>query len=514
MLKKMSNDDKRAIAVWDDFVKAVSAATPAEINESIEDKRRRIKNLESKQEDWFKYYFPHYYSFKPARFHIDSTRAVLANPEWMEVRAWSRELSKSARTMMEILYLAMLGKKKNILLISKTADDAIRLLKPYMAELEGNNRLINDYGEQRSYGIWAEDEFRTLNGVAFRGLGWGKSPRGTRSGPIRPDVIILDDIDDDADCRNPDTMTKKMHYIENALIPTRSISNPLLMIVNGNIIARNCVVKQLYDRADRATTVNIRDENGKSTWPEKNTEGLIDRALSKLSYEAIQREYYNNPMESSDLFSEIPYIKPPKDMKSWDMLAYADPSPSNNTKSNASKKVIAIIARNRKTGQVIVLKAWIKQATNEEFVLQLFDTQAMMKQLKPDDSPKIYIENNSLQNPFYEQAIKKTIAEHERRTGQYLLISPDSRKKPPKYERVEATLQPIHGRGDFYLNATEADNPHMKTLASQFSLFSQQSAHQLDGPDCIEGGTYILLNQIVHADTQTWYSDQIPNRKY
>lgn len=47
----------------------------------------------------------------------------------------SCELSKSGRTMMEILKLAITG-KKNVLLVSNSYDNAERLLMPYMIELE------------------------------------------------------------------------------------------------------------------------------------------------------------------------------------------------------------------------------------------------------------------------------------------------------------------------------------------------------------------------------------------
>ena len=68
---------------------------------------------------------------------------------------------------------------------------------------------------------------------------------------------------------------------ENALYPTRSISEPTLVIFCGNIIAKDCCVVRAGEMADSWDIVNIRDKNGFSTWPEKNSEEDIDRTLSK-----------------------------------------------------------------------------------------------------------------------------------------------------------------------------------------------------------------------------------------
>lgn len=75
---------------------------------------------------------------------------MMAHERWYEVRAWSRELAKSARAMMEIIKLALTRRVRNVLLISNSQDNAQRLLLPFMANLEENQRIIQDYGTQKS----------------------------------------------------------------------------------------------------------------------------------------------------------------------------------------------------------------------------------------------------------------------------------------------------------------------------------------------------------------------------
>lgn len=110
---------------------------------------------------------------------------------------------------MEVLKLTLTGKKRNVILTSATATDAERLLKPFKSLLENNDRIINDYGRQQSHGSWQANEFITRKNVAFRAIGAGQSPRGTRNDEVRPDVIIIDDFDTDQDCRNPEMVDNK-----------------------------------------------------------------------------------------------------------------------------------------------------------------------------------------------------------------------------------------------------------------------------------------------------------------
>jgi hypothetical protein len=102
-----------------------------------------------------------------------------------------------------------------------------------------------------------------------------------------------------------------------------------------------------------------------------------------------------------------------------------------------------------------------------------------------------YIENNTLQDPFYTQVIKPIIysKNKERSTSVYLLG--DSRKKGGKYTRVEAKLEPLNRNGLLILNIAEKDNPHMQRCEAQFKAASPNSKI-MDAPDTIEGAVTII----------------------
>lgn len=501
--------DKTYLARWLEFRDNTLKATPIDLKETAVQKSKRIAHLEANPEEWFKYYFPNFYTANPAAFHIKATKRILANPEWYEVRSWSRELAKSARTMMEVLYLTTTGKKKTVLLISATYTDAERLLLPYKSILEKNNRIIHDYGEQESLGNWSSGEFITQKGVAFRAIGALQSPRGTRNDAARPDIIIFDDFDTDVDCRNPDTIKKKYEWAEQAAIPTRSISVPLLIIACGNIIAKYCCITEMGKKADVHEIINIRDKDGFSTWPEKNTETMIDRALKPISMSSQQKEYYNNPVQVGGIFKKVVWGKCPPLKVCENLLIYSDPATSNKDKGSSSYKGVGIIGVYK--GKYYLYKVWLDRMRQSVFVGYLYDASDFVNK-KGIDIHKNWIENNSLQDPFYEQVIKPLILTTGRERNQRISMSLDRRAKGDKFNRIEGTLEPLWRSGDLIFNIDEEKNPNMERMAEQF-LGVDPNSKFMDGPDLLEGGVWLLKNRSERRET-TYVVGQTISRKY
>lgn len=84
------------------------------------------------------------------------------------------------------------------------------------------------------------------------------------------------------------------------------------------------------------------------------------------------------------------------------------------------------------------------------------------------------------------------MAKVRRERGIQLHIRPDERKKTDKATRIEANLEPLNRMGHLILNEAERDNPHMRELADQFSLFTLNLKYPADGPDAVEGGNRII----------------------
>lgn len=492
----MKRNDLQALKRWDKLRDAVRNATVVDINETPKEQRKRIAYLERHPEEWKEYYFPNFYTAKPAAFHIVATKRILKNPEWYEVRAWSRELAKSTLSMMEDLFLFLTKVKRSKLLVSNSFDNACRLMEPYILQLEANQRIINDYGTQRKVGSWEAGEITTKTGFSIRAIGAGQSPRGTRKEDVRPDIIEFDDFDTDEECMNPDIIDKKWKWVNEAVIPTRSISKPTLVRWNGNLIADDCCVARAIEIADHTDIINIRDKDGNSTWPQKNTEAHIDRVLSTVSFAAQQKEYYNNPHTEGKVFKEIKWGKVPSFRKLPFVIIYSDPATSNKDRGKTrnaknSDKAVAMISKVGLT--YYIHKCFLDQVNNSIFVQWLYQ---MHDHVGDQTQAYVYIENNTLQDPFYEQVLRPLIFTEGEKRGSVLPILPDDRRKPDKYFRIEGTLQPLNEMGLLVFNEDEKNDPHMRRLADQFKSVSPRSK-TMDGADCVEGGVWILNNKLL-----------------
>lgn len=482
----MKVTDRQAIKSWDEYRKQVEKATTIDLKETAVDRAKRVEKLEKNFEAWAKWYFPNYYSSAPAAFHIAASKRWLKNTRWYEVRAWSRELAKSSRAMMEDLYLMLTKKARVKLLISHSWDNAARLTMPYKINLESNHRIINDYDEQQSIGNWEDGNFVSKMGFMIGAVGAGQSPRGFRLEEVRPDIIDFDDIDTDEDCRNPETVKKKWKWIEQAVIPTVSVSGNKRIRFNGNIIAKYSCITEAIKMADHSEVINIRDKNGKSTWA-RNTEADIDWMLSKVGYVSRQQEYFNNPITEGTIFKEMHYKALSALSKYQFLVCYIDLSYKSGRKNDYKFAVLM-----GKLGREYhILKTFGVQGTTRELAAGLEDINQWVKKKVP-----VYwvAEEN-----FMQDIIKKELHDNLKELGSNISITADKQSKIDKFYRIEAALEPLNSNGQLFLNEAERDNPSMKVLEEQFLVFAPGSRGHDDGPDAAEGAKKVIDSKIIES---------------
>ena len=486
----MKQSELEARRLWAEYLDSIRREIPAESLSHAELVAKR-KHLESHPVEWIQYFFPKYAKYPFAAFHLRAIDRILGHDEWYEVLSWSRELAKSTVVMFCVMFLTLTGRKRNVMLASSTQDAAIRLLAPYRANLEANARIRMFYGEQVNMGSWTDREFITKGGAAFRAVGAGNAPRGSRNDEVRPDILLVDDFDTDEECRNPDIIEKKWQWYEQAFYATRSISEPTLIVWCGNIIAKDCCVLRAAAYANHHDIVNIRDASGRSTWPEKNTEEHIDTTLSKISTASQQKEYYNNPVSEGEVFKELRWGRVPALSRFKFLVAYGDPAPGEKGRKGSSTKGVCLVGMH--SGMLYVIKCFLDHALNAEFIRWYFE----MADYVGEKAPLfLYMENNSLQDPFFQQVFKPLVQEECRRRGRMLSIKGDEQRKTDKATRIEANLEPLNRDGRMVLNQAEADNPHMKRLAEQFTLFTSALKYPADGPDQVEGAYRIIRNRV------------------
>lgn len=500
---KITPDDKRALQDWGKLIESIkrsSSINPLDTPQAIEERRKR---LEADNEAWFRYYFEQYCTADFAPFHRAATKRFFERARLYDVRAWSRELSKTGITMMQVVKAALTGVVRNVMYVSNSADNAKRLLRPIKANLEANQRIIQDYGVQMTLGQWEDGEFVARCGCAFLAVGAGQSPRGTRHENLRLDCIVYDDMDTDEECKSPNARKRfgdKWKWCEEAALPAMSVSGSYRIVFNGNLIHREGTIaraiakaKSLKAKVGHYEIVNIRDAQGRSSWAAKNSEEDIDDFLSLMSYAAGQREFYNNPISEGDIFGDMVYGECPPLDKLDAAIVYADPAPANSKSTAASYKCVVLLGMLQ--GTLYVYRCRLDHALNTKFIERFFDFRDWVQERSKTLVLRYYIECNGLQKPFHDQVFIPLLSSIGAERG-YISVREDGRDKRNKYDRIEGHLQPLYEQGRFILNREERDCPHMQRLAEQFRLITREMTAPADGPDCVEGGWWILNGMI------------------
>jgi phage terminase large subunit-like protein len=427
----MKRVNGKEIADWEHYVRNLMSATPAPV-ESQQERIARIARLKTDFAAWAKFYFPKFCDADFADFHLEFVNEVVANERCYCVRALAREHAKSVVSGLFLpLFLMANNKMKNMILISNSEDKAIDLLTPLKIALESNQRLLNDYGEQVGW-QWEKGKFVTKNGISFRALGAGQSPRGSRNEEARPDYIVIDDIDTDTESRNQRRIDEKYEWIERALIPAMSLCGTARLVAVGNIISKESCIVKMSRFATSYRVVNILDNDGKPSWHQRYTLANVNEMLAKMTYRSAQAEYFNNPISTGLIFNDLQFGEIPNLGEFQHLVCYTDPSWTSSKK--ADYKATVLIG-NIGT-KFYVVKAYCEQTTTAEMI----DWQYRIQSFVGDATAVYYhIEGNMNQETLWRPKLDERIA-----SGDIISISSDTRQKPDKFSRIESVLEPLH----------------------------------------------------------------------
>jgi hypothetical protein len=493
-MAELTKEVRQAYAQWQAECAANAHRTDYDRQETKRQQTERITRARTDYAFFVEYYFPHICTDRQtgrivpsAPFHVDAANYIKDHPRTRAVFQWARGHAKSTHMGVFIPLWLMIQEKKevrNVITVGPNESAAIRQLSDLQRELQFNLRLEHDFGRQYNSGSWAEGEFTTKTDVHFMALGRGQKPRGVKSQGNRPDYIIVDDLDDDELCLNPDRVKKAVEWTTDALFNTQGAEGGRFIMV-GNLISKTSVMSDICARPGvYITRVNVRNDAGKPSWPEMWTEERISEREQFLGFRSFQKEYMNNPINEGTVFAEMHWEEIPPLTDFPFLCCYGDPSPSNNRNSASSMKAAWLIGATG--GRYYVIDGRVGRVTNAEFVDWIYDLNMTVPQ-----EVQVFnmIENNTLQDPFYQQVFIPLFAEHDKE-GRPVGISPDERRKPDKFSRIEGNLEPLNRQGRLVLNAAKKDDPHFRRLEDQFLLLTPRLPAPADGPDCIEGAVW------------------------
>lgn len=487
MAKRISAKYREQLEVFNKKLNAVRNNTGAseqirlQQQETPIQKKDRIKKLLADYRAFASFYFPHYCKAPSAKFHIELAETLHKNPVSNLVRKWARGHAKSVNAGIIIpAWLMLKGSLKFMVLASNNETNAVDLLSDLQAELEGNEILINDFGELKGH-KWEVGNFITSKKIRFKAIGRGQSPRGLRNGADRPDYILCDDLDDDRLVQNPKLTQRAYDWMIGALKGCFDLNGGRFVIV-GNLISKTSILQKACDNPSfDVQQVNALDDEGNPSWSEFYTKERILARIEEAGYRLAQREYFHNPITEGSVFKKDWFqykIMPP--LSAYQVLvAYTDPS-FKNKKSNDYKATVLI----GKIGSEYHLrKAFVRQVSVSKMVdwhYTIYDW------VDGQGAVNYWMEANFTQDLLLEDFDK---AADEK--GFPIPIQGDKRNKPNKYARIEA-MSPIFERGFFYIDAQEKDNADITRLVEQFLLIEPGSKSPDDAPDAVEGAIYIL----------------------
>lgn len=476
-------------------------------------------------------YFPHYIKAAPSELHkhlYADLPAMLTKPA-SSARKGHRKLKIAPRgaakstlaSQIFPLWCALRQVKRFIIIVMDAYEQAALMLEAIKVELENNPRLAHDFPEFAGAGRrWREGEIVTRNEVMLLGAGSRQKLRGRRFGPFRPDLVILDDIENDENVASPDYRKKLESWVLKVVFELGPADGSIDVLIVGTVLHFDAVLVRLSKMASVETAhfkavldwpermdlwerwqevyLNVgedealefyqenraeMDRGARVNWPEMEPlyQLMVKRADSLSTFLS---EKQGEPVSELSPFREITFwvVKVPK----WIFFGAVDPSLGRHGQQR-DPSAILIGGFDPETGVLDVVEASIRKRLPDVIIA---DTIAMAREFKPC---LWFIEAVQFQEFLRTEIMKRAVLQE--------VALPAIPVNPivDKALRIER-LQPPIAAGLIRLHQSQS------VLIEQLRQWPS-GAHD-DGPDCLEmlwtgavhhGGRAMLGGQILTA---------------
>ncbi|MBI4795673.1 MAG: hypothetical protein HY790_07520, partial [Deltaproteobacteria bacterium] len=178
-------------------------------------------------------YLPHYFSKAPAPFHYELVGFLEQRGDEVVTAvavAAPREFAKTTVCAFGYVLHQICFNRRNFILIGSDSEDLASDLTGYLyLELLYNERLHQDFG-QLVKANRAVDDFVTVNDIRVKARGRGQRLRGLKHRQWRPDLVILDDLENDVNVRNPEIVQQILDWVKSAVYPALDAQGSLMVI--------------------------------------------------------------------------------------------------------------------------------------------------------------------------------------------------------------------------------------------------------------------------------------------
>lgn len=327
------------------------------IQKNLEEKKSgtSARDIGARDFEFFaKHYFPHIFNKPMCKFHHDLFKDVedlilnYSNQRNKLVRAAPRGHGKSRIiSVASVLWVICYRYRQNILLLADTLPQTKEYIETIKKELEENALLHKDFGDLVGTRKWREDEIITSNDVHVIAKSSGQGLRGASYNNVRPEFVVLDDLENDENVETEGQRNKLKNWFEKVLMPIGNDKTAFLFV--GTVLHYESLLytiltdgkyndwnRRIYKAVNEFNTsplweewekmftdVSDEDANEKSyaffkeheaemtegidiLWSEREPDFYYNLMKLKLQNdEAFNSEYQNNPMtEDSRVFKD------------------------------------------------------------------------------------------------------------------------------------------------------------------------------------------------------------------
>ena len=486
-----------------DIVRQTDDFDPFETHES------QVKRIEMAKKDvsfMVKTYLPHYATAESAPFQINFAKDVSKDLLFKGFAEWGRGLAKSVWCDVVIpLWLWMRGEDVFLCLMPDSKERAQELLSDIQAELEGNNRIIHDFGTQRCEGDWEIGNFKTTD-QRFIGMAFGikKKVRGVRVKQRRPNLWVIDDLETPDTISNPKRMRKQAEQIERDIIPTMTGAIRRMLYAN-NKFSRVMTQTILQEKHPSWKIHQVKAYNKVThdpAWKGMYSREFYLQQEIDMGLPAAYAEYNHEVKLEGSIFSEdqIQWAELPAwlDFKMiivhWD-IAYTD----NETSDYNAIKAWGLYENN-----FYLIDCYVKQSTMKKAVRWLAH---FTKNL-----PKGVNIIRQYESQFWNGEVQRSIDEVEDEENISLNLVKIVTPKVNKLMRI-VTMQPYFQNSRIFYNAKLKSHSDTQIGISQLCAIEEGNTEHDDSPDADQQAiaTLELYTNPGKKTGKTWTTGKVDN---
>ncbi len=355
-------------------------------------------------------------------------------------------------TLFYVLYCILFERKRHIVIISATEDMAIRFLRRIKEELESNKWILWAFGQQRSE-KWSETEIRTANGCLIHAKGRGAQLRGLINGTDRPDLVVMDDVEDDEMVRSELRRFDFEAWFNGTVLPTLAPKVGQCIVI-GTILHMDSLLNRIVNQGlypeFKTKVFSAIKEDDTSLWPER----FPLETLNKIKAAYIARdqlaqyfmEWMNDPTPAENAeFKVFTYFDKQKEYPTSPLIELTVDVGGGGVKKGADDSAMVVTASDEKNTLYVV-----------DYVSDKMGT----------DTDRIIDEIFRLDDMYHPQVVRI-----EKSTATNFLISPlEKRMLNDRHFLNVEYVSPPKGSGDRRGNMSDAKYQRIAAMASPMKL--------------------------------------------